>query len=275
MEEPSLRGVIDLHVHAAPDVITRKTDELSLAKHAQTAGMRSVLLKNHYTQTADRAWLVRRATGFEAYGGLVLNESVGGLNPSAVEAAIKLGAKEVWMPTVSSAHHLKITGGDPARGITILRNGELVAEAKRIVEMVAGADMILGTGHLSPQESQRLVDYASGLHAKVLVTHPESWLVQMPLSTQRELAAKGAILEHCYLSTLDKQGIAMRELAEQIKAVGPEHCVLATDLGQENNPHPAEGLLSYMQSIHRLGFTTQEIDAMTRKTPAKLLGITE
>ena len=40
------------------------------------------------------------------FGGIVLNNSVGGLNCNAIDAAIAMGAKIVWMPTVSAKNHM-------------------------------------------------------------------------------------------------------------------------------------------------------------------------
>lgn len=36
------------------------------------------------------------------FGGITLNRQVGGINPYAVESALKLGGKVVWLPTQSA-----------------------------------------------------------------------------------------------------------------------------------------------------------------------------
>src|SRR5687767_7121390 len=98
-----LRGAIDTHVHSFPDVVARKLDDLALVEQARAAGMRGILLKSHVFSTAERAWLLRKLyPDFLTFGGITLNHSVGGLNPKAVEAALKLGAVQVWMPTLSA-----------------------------------------------------------------------------------------------------------------------------------------------------------------------------
>jgi hypothetical protein len=65
------------------------------ARAAQEAGMRGILIKNHFAMTANRARMVIDETGFPVFGGIALNLSVGGLNPQAVEVALKFGAKIV------------------------------------------------------------------------------------------------------------------------------------------------------------------------------------
>lgn len=95
-----LEGAVDLHVHSAPDVDRRRCDDLELAREAEAAGMGAVLIKSHQNSTVERAWLVGRCVpGIRVYGGLVLNETVGGLNVAAVRLAVRLGTRQIWMPT--------------------------------------------------------------------------------------------------------------------------------------------------------------------------------
>jgi len=95
-----IRGGIDLHVHAAPDAHDRKTDCLELVQKARECGMAGVLIKDHVTLTSDRAYILNKIhPDFKVYGSLVLNYTVGGLNPTAVEGAVQLGCRVVFMPT--------------------------------------------------------------------------------------------------------------------------------------------------------------------------------
>src|SRR5688572_11330163 len=133
-----LEGVIDLHVHAGPDVRVRKTTALELARAAQAAGMRGFLFKNHHAPTVISAATLREAVpGLEVFGGLVLNESVGGLNPLAVEAALKMGAAAIWMPTLDAAHERRFRG-QPDVGITVLaEGGQLRPAVHEILRLIA------------------------------------------------------------------------------------------------------------------------------------------
>jgi predicted metal-dependent TIM-barrel fold hydrolase len=273
-----LQGIIDMHVHAAPDIYPRKCDEIELVREMKFYDMRGVLLKSHHTLTADRAWLIRKIEpDFKVFGSLTLNiPATGGLNPQAVETAIKFGAKEIWMPTISSAHHLRYEGKDPVKGIRILtEKNELVSEVIEILNLIAEANVILGTGHLSIEESRVLVAVAKKMGVKkILVTHPEWELVNMPIEVQIELAKEGAFMEHCYYATTTLGGgLNPQEIARQIKAVGAEHCVMATDLGQKLNPSPVDGMMEFIESMMKYGISKEEIETMTKKNPAKLLDL--
>jgi len=84
-----LRGVIELHVHAGPDVRPRKMDVPTLVPAAKAAGMRALLLKAHDTITADLAQIVEAAVGgIRVFGAVTLNGAVGGFNPAAARAVL-------------------------------------------------------------------------------------------------------------------------------------------------------------------------------------------
>ena len=101
-----LDGACDMHVHFAPDVVPRAMTAPALAISCREAGMQAVLLKNHYAPTVLCARAVAETVpGIRVFGGLVLNASAGGINPAAVEAALRMGAAEIWMPTVSAWRH--------------------------------------------------------------------------------------------------------------------------------------------------------------------------
>jgi hypothetical protein len=65
----------------------------------------------------------------------------------------------------------------------------------------------------------------------------------------------------------------MADAAKMIRAVGPEHCVLATDYGQPANPFPAEGFATFISTLAKFGFTQAELDTMSKTNPARLLGL--
>ncbi|HZS33745.1 MAG TPA: DUF6282 family protein [Methylomirabilota bacterium] len=285
-----LRGAIDLHTHSAPSVFDRLLDDVDLAEQARAAGMRAVLYKAHEQDTTGRAALVRRAVpGIEAFGGVVLNHAVGGLNPAAVDTAIKLGARMVWMPTMSSAHHIAFFGGShfgtrmpgrtaaaPARGLTVLDEaGGLRPEVREILALIAQAGICLSTGHLAPAEIQVLVPAArqAGV-SRVLVTHPDLALSGLGVEAQQALASAGAILEKD-VNTLGPpwHSTTIEAMVRSIRAVGPAHCVLATDYGQLHSPAPVDGLRIFVQLCLEQGISEAEIRTMVVDNPARLLGL--
>jgi hypothetical protein len=270
--EVDLTGAIDMHIHTAPDVSPRKVDDVEAARQAAERGMRAILLKSHATLTAGRAELVERIVpGIRVFGGLALNDAVGGLNPAAVEAALKLGAVEIWMPTLSAV-------GDPrphrGQGLTVLDDQGLHSSVHEILELIAEHDAILGTGHLSPAEIMQLVPAARAARVrKVLITHPEHPPVNMPVEQQEELRDRyDVIFERCLISTtLGSGDMPFAELAAIIRRVGPSTTVIATDFGQPDNSMPVDGLALFIAELQAAGFTRAEVDRMVRTNPAHLL----
>ncbi|MBI4609984.1 MAG: hypothetical protein HY726_13365 [Candidatus Rokubacteria bacterium] len=286
-----LRGAIDLHQHAAPSLFERVTDDLGLASEARRRAMRGVLIKAHEQDTTGRAFLVRKQVpGVEVFGGIVLNWVVGGLNPHAVDASIKLGGRMVWMPTLSAQHHIDFFGGShfgrsmvPRAGLRAARqgvrvlteHGELTAETREILGLIAEADVCLSTGHLSLPEIKVLVSEARKAGVKkILVTHPDLGLSGISLNDQKALAAEGALLEKDLITMMPAwQSISLEEMAKSIREVGPRHCVLGTDFGQLHHPTPAEGLRTFIQMLLERGITAEEIRTMAAENPARLLGL--
>src|SRR6185295_17041643 len=139
-----LRGAIDMHVHFGPDAhLQRSVDALEAAQQAAAAGMAAIVLKSHDYPTAALAAIVDKAVdGIRVFGGLCLDRQVGGLNPSAVEVAVRLDTKIIWLPTLSSANdHAKL--GFPGPGISILdERGKLRGEMHEIFAVMRGHDVV-------------------------------------------------------------------------------------------------------------------------------------
>src|ERR1700746_2634409 len=107
-----MTGAVDLHCHPYPDLFPRLADDFYIVRAARDAGMKAIVLKCHHENTVSRAYLVQRVLpGTRGLGGVVLNYYVGGINAAAVEAALRLGGKEVWMPTVDAGYHAQVHGG--------------------------------------------------------------------------------------------------------------------------------------------------------------------
>jgi uncharacterized protein DUF6282 len=269
-----LEGAIDLHVHSAPDVDRRRFDDLELARAAKRAGMGAILIKSHQNSTVERTWLVSQCVaGIRIYGGLVLNETVGGLNPSAVRLALEMGAREIWMPTRSARNHRSYHG--LSGGISILNEqGKLLVVVREILQELASSNCILGTGHLSPEETSVLVEAAASLGmSKILVTHPEWGPTFHSYEAQKELAKSYPVFfERCFVSTTHVCGHVPFETIERaIIETGVERTVLASDLGQPDTPPPAEGLRLYAERLRSTGFSMDQVRTMMQANPERLL----
>jgi hypothetical protein len=271
-----LQGAVDLHVHSSPDLDPRRFDDIDLAREAARAGMGAILIKSHQNSTVERAYLVSKlVSGIRVFGGLVLNETVGGLNPAAVRLALALGAKQIWMPTRSARNHRQ-HHGQPG-GLSILdADGRLLPVVEEILRCVAGGDCILGTGHLSPEEAVLLIQRAraAGVH-KILITHPEWGPTYYSVAMQQQLVAGGCVLfERCFVSTTHRCGCVPFETIERaIAEVGVQTTVLSTDLGQPDTPPPVEGLRLYADRLLSSGFSVDQVRLMMQTNPARLLSL--
>jgi len=289
-----LEGACDLHIHAGPSMFARVVDALQAAEQARDAGMRAIVLKNHHEGSMGKATIVRRVVeGVEVFGSIVLNYAAGGLNPFAVDVAIKLGAKIIFMPTVDARNHIRFYGvgqyGTKMRltaalpkayarvqGITILTgDGELDPAVAEILGLIADADVALATCHLAIPEMKRLVKEAveAGV-TKIIVSHANFEVPNVPLEDQAELAAIGAYIEHAFMSMLPPwHCVNVDQMVERIRRVGPAHCILSSDCGKLAGPTPVEGLRMFYQQLLDGGISDQEIEVMSHTNPSKLLNI--
>src|SRR5262245_17040700 len=97
-----LAGAVDVYVHGAPDIYPRRFDDIELSRCLRDAGLRAAVNRHHWSPTAERAALARAATGFDLRGGIVLNGATGGINPDAVEMALRSGAVWVSLPSMNA-----------------------------------------------------------------------------------------------------------------------------------------------------------------------------
>ena len=288
-----LQGSYDLHIHAAPDIMARKGNDLDFARRAAAAGMAGIVLKSHYVCTADRATLVNQVVGgTRAYGALSLNHAVGGLNPVAVDIAGRLGARLVWFPTVDSKNEIDFQEQNPGapkafwyaiqqelkqQGMSrppfsiLNEGGKLRPEVYQVLEVIAAYHMILATGHIGVAEIVELVKGAreAGV-TRIIATHPDFPSCAMPLDVQIELAQRGVFIERSYTNCQTGK-FPWDTTFEYIRAVGPEHNLLGTDLGQPHALWPDEGLADFIQRLLDVGFSAGEIRTMVSENPGRLI----
>ena len=279
----SLEGVIDFHVHSAPDSGPRSIDALHLARIARDAGMRGLVLKNHYASTAGLAFLVERAVpGIRVFGGISLNSSMG-INAVAVDHMARTTGghgKVVWMPTFDSEHYHRVHAPNPNH-VPVSEGGALLPSVLEVLDLIARHNLVLATGHSSPDESLMLIREARsrGIE-RIIVTHPLPPPVSMSVELQKRAAQMGAVLEYPVGTSLASnptwEGSFEEKLGayvEAIREIGPAHVVISSDLGQSMNPLHTDGLAVFLAHLARAGFSQDEIRIMTRSNPARLLGL--
>lgn len=274
MIDSIISGAIDMHVHSSPDVIPRKLSDIGVAKQAKQANLAGVMLKCHHGSTVARAKLTEESVpGIAVYGGMVLNKNVGGINPDAVETELAMGAKEVWMPTVSAVNHVQFMRQQLSKAVPITdEKGNLLPAVYEVLELVAKAGVILGTGHLSPEESHKLVvaAQAQGIK-KILVTHPEWEVTAMPLAMQQDLAKRGVFFERCFYASNSQQNLPVEELVNQVKSVAPSSTILSSDFGQDFNEEPVVGFRRLIRVMLDNGIKPEEVEMMVKDNPRYLL----
>lgn len=287
-----IEGALDLHIHSAPDVLARKADDLELGRRFVACGMAGYALKSHYFCTAQRAEVLSAAIpGCRFVGAVVLNSSVGGLNPAAVELSLRAGARIVWLPTCDARHErAEVFSGANRKlpfwaaivqelqregienpTITLLENGRLKPVMREIIAIVKRYDAVLATGHISHEETFALALAAHEMgFEKLLITHVDFPSTFYTVEEQKKLLDLGAWLEHCY-NTYATGKVDFAETVRQIRASGTSRVILATDLGQCSGIYPDEGMLRFAADLHNAGFSPEEIQQMNRFNPLHLI----
>jgi hypothetical protein len=288
-----LKGVLDLHVHTAPDLVPRSVDDLQMARRAQQAGMAGFVIKSHHASTADRATLCSRLLpGVRVVGSITLNHYVGGLNACAVEAAAQSGARMVWLPTTDAANEAGILAGWPTgkplppylrlkqdlldRGrlppaISVTGGDDrLTPGAREVIEVVRDYGLTLCTGHLGWSEIRILVPAISQAGVeRIVITHPESPSIALSLEQQSWLARLGVYFERCYAYSASSRVIDQE--AQAVRLTGVARNVLSSDLGLVGGPLPDVGLAQFIREFQQRGFSEQELSQMTVLTPRALV----
>ena len=272
--EAILKGSYDLHVHAGPDAAQeRRLDAMDAAREAYGAEMAGFVLKSHEYPTAPLASALNRMyPGLRIAGAIALNRSVGGLNPDAVSVSAGLGARVVWMPTFDADFWMRNQGQGQGPGLSLTdEDGKLATEVMDVIDIVAEHDMVLASGHVSPREAVALFAAAKERGVRrMLATHPGGIATE---DEQLEMSSLGAYLEYTFLSCMPSRArYSVEELAETLRRLGVERCVVTTDFGQWMNPPAAEGMRMAIASLLGAGLTDDEVARLVKANPLELIG---
>ena len=288
-----LKNAYDLHVHSAPDVLPRLMNDIEMANRVKNSGMAGYVIKSHYFCTSERAEIINSIVPeCDAIGSITLNSSVGGINPSALEMACRSGIRLVWFPTCDSDNERAYVFSDKckklpywAKIVMQLRdegvqnptikllddNGRLKDNVLQVLDIIAKYDVILATGHISHEETFALVPEAKKRGVKrILITHVTFPTTFYTIEEQKQLAEYGAYMEHCYTTWATGKSDLAEEI-KQIRALGADRVVLATDLGQKTAIYPDEGIQKYCEVLAENGFSDEELYKMVSVNPAWLL----
>lgn len=285
---------IDLHVHAGPSVMPRALDGVEMLQEAMADDYAAFVIKDHYCPTMLGAEMIEKHLGqgkCRVFGGIALNNSVGGINLKAVDAACALGAKFVWMPTVSALRHKEMHQGKGlafpgSKGMSVAEKpimyldekGELLPEVVEVLTYLADKpDVILGTGHGSRNEIDVLLHKAAELGVKrILVNHPH-YMIGASIEDMVEWSRLGAYIELNATVFVPTSKFCTNDIAqtkEIISAVGLDKIVVDSDYGQNGNGSPVTGLNTFIDMVaETCKLSETELEKICYQNPAWLLGM--
>jgi hypothetical protein len=288
-----LTGAIDLHVHPSPSPLPRRLGAADAARLAGEAGFDGIVVKSHHHSTVTDVLALGHdgclPAGVRVHGGIALNGAVGGLNPHAVDLALKMGGRIVWFPTIASPQHISHHAAHPdlkfpklavrvlaEAPIDVLdENGRLRPEVVDILQSIKQADAILASGHMAPDRITAVFEAAREIGIeKMLVNHP-NFVIEASFEQARHWVSLGAVIEHSLCMYDDASSFHhwdVDTLVEWIRAVGPEHSTLGSDLGQMDNPLPTDSFRKIVGLLLARGMGEDDIRLMLRENPARLLG---
>jgi len=279
LTDPALVGAVDLHVHSDPDSYRRSVDPFEAAINAKSRGMRAIVLKNHFSQTAGLAYLVRKQVpGIEVFGGIALNTPVGGINPEAVRHMTEIHGgygKVVWMPTHDAEQ--EVTALKEKRPfVTFSRNGKLVPAVFEVLDLIAKHDLVLATGHVSANELVLLLRAAKEHNVKrIIVTHPTlgEQFTFLTLPQMKAAAQQGAYIEFVSYFAFEGTAADVKKTADIIRAIGPASVIISSDTGLAGRPLHPDALALAAQALRKEGFSEADLNKMFKENPARLLGL--
>ena len=161
--------------------------------------------------------------------------------------------------------------------------GKFLPAVIEVMKICAQQNLVLNTGHSSATEALALITQARDVGVKhVVVTHAMFTVVNMNIEQMKQAAAMGAKLEIDFLGTLmgpnahmgwmsHWKNVSVKDNAEAIKAVGAQHFVLGTDLGQTGNPSHIDGMKAMVAGLKANGITDDQIRLIARDNAAAML----
>ena len=284
-----LVGAIDLHCHSGPAAMPRILNHYEAMMECKEAGFQALVYKDHFYLGTPHAILLETLfpdTGVKLYSGIALNNVSGGINPHAVNHAINIGAKIVWMPTLSAANHLKLVAGTnfpatakkmlPAEPLSALdANGKVTDEAKQVCDLIAEGDIILASGHLPVEELHLLYPEAKKRGVKKMMINHPTFMIGCSDEDIRQLAALGVYMEHeaGMFTREDEPPYGSADLKRLIDVAGVDQTIICSDLGLRGAPRPVAGFRIIVDRLLNLQYSEADIRTLTSKNAAKMLNL--
>ena len=279
LTDPAIIGAIDLHAHHDPDSYPRELDAFDVAKLARDRGLRGIVLKNHWTETAGLAYLARKyaTPGFEVFGAVTLDTAVGGVNPQAVRYMVDVVGSRgriVWMPTHDSEHEVRYNK-ESRPLVRVSKDGKLLPEVHEVISIVAEHDLALATGHVTPEETIQILRAAKAAGVKrLIVTHPllDPQFTWMSVDQLRVAADLGAFIELTGGGVI-REGEPRKRALAAIQAIGARHFIVGSDAGLSGRENHTDTLALAAKSLRAAGVSEADLNAMFKDNPAFLVNL--
>ncbi|WP_342641820.1 DUF6282 family protein [Rhodoligotrophos ferricapiens] len=284
-----LVGAVDLHCHSGPAAMPRILGHHQAFKEALDAKFKALLYKDHYYVGMPHCAVLKEIypdADIELFSGVALNNASGGVNPHAVDHAIKLGAKIVWMPTFAAKNHIEAYQAKsfpktvkpmlPPIALTVLdANGKLIDEAKQILDLIAAEDIILAGGHLHVSELFVLFEEASKRGVKKMMVNHPTYVVGCSDEDIRSLVGMGVYMEHsiCMFVPSRVKQHDPEDLVHLIEVAGADHTILGSDLGLTQAPKPVDGYRMIVSDLLDLEVPHDVIKQIISTNASRLLGL--
>lgn len=283
-----MTGTWDLHIHALPCILGRAVDDISVAEQCRAMGMAGIAVKAHLESTSSRAWHVnRQIPGFRYVGGIALNYPVGGINPSAVDACLRLGGRIVWMPSGHSRFHAEVKGKlgawgpadmtlyvpPGATGITVLdADGNLTRDARDVIDVIRGQKAVLASSHCSPAEIRAMAAYCRAEGVKFVMTHI-LWVPQYSMELAKYVIEQGGIVELTagVVGGYNRK-VNAAEAVDIIRELGPRNMLLSSDCGGTRSTAPAEAMRVMVANLVHARLPAADARTMMVDIPEMLIG---
>ena len=147
------------------------------------------------------------------------------------------------------------------------------ASVRQIVDLIAEADAVLATGHLSTRRNRvaaagrargrgaAAADHPSGLHRPGDVRH-RGGRADRPGRLRRD---------HRVSAPAPDAAARRPRLADFVRTVGTDRIVLSSDAGQPDSPPPPEALSELLESLVREGLDRGALTACASELPERLV----
>lgn len=287
-----LRGAVDSHVHCAPHINERTVTVFDAVREAAAAGIVGLGIMDVFANTSGLAALAMRELGHlgvDVFGGIILEPYAGGIDPRVVRNGLRMGygpgtgARFVSLP----CHHTRFVARSERRPADYVaacfhaEDGPLSDPLKEIMDIVAAADAVFNVGHVSGAEAVRIVAEARTRGVEKILC-PASYF---STDEAKAVVAAGALIEFSFFvlshataigqTMIDSERhrfapVTLESVADKIRAVGPQACILSSDSGSYVLPPPVEAFRELIVMIQSTGFDDDAIRTMFAVNPARL-----